>query len=172
MVQGDRPGGLSAAERAAEPRRLGHLCVRVPWRLAADSAAPAAQGASGRRRGLLHGAALPSRPPTGLLCSLSPTSACTSHLHRTAALSACISRAPHLHLPRTSPALHSSSPLHPSLARRPPAVRQTADYPSTPIRGREAIDSCDRQAVTLVLGVVVRWRWEQTSFIVVMVVGR
>ena len=34
----------------------------------------------------------------------------TWHLHRTAAFPACISRAPHLHLPRTSPALHSSSP--------------------------------------------------------------
>ena len=36
----------------------------------------------------------------------------TWHLHRTAALPACISRAPHLHLPPTSPALHSSSPAH------------------------------------------------------------
>ena len=121
----------------------------------------------------------PRAPQTGLLCSLSPASACTSHLRRTAALSACISRAP-LTCISPAPHLHCSRPplcipllpvasRHPSLARRLPAVRQTADYPSTPIRGREAIDSCDRQAVTLVLGVVVRWRWEQTSFIVVMV---
>ena len=70
----------------------------------------------------------------------------TWHLHRTAALPACISRAPHLHLPRTSSALHSSSPA---------AVRQTADYPSTPIRGREAIDSCDRQVEVVLVVVVV-----------------
>ena len=70
----------------------------------------------------------------------------TWHLHRTAALPACISRAPHLHLP--APHLHCTRPpLHTSLACRPPGVRQTADYPSTPIRGREAIDSCDRQVV-------------------------
>eukprot|EP00964_Phaeocystis_antarctica_P018206 scaffold10079_cov61-Phaeocystis_antarctica.AAC.1 len=41
LVQSDRPGGLPAAERAARPRRLGHLCVRLPRRLVADAASAA-----------------------------------------------------------------------------------------------------------------------------------
>ena len=71
---------------------------------------------------------------------------CTSQLHLSLHLP-CTSPAPHLHITcisRTSPVPHP----HLTLALRP-AVRQTADYPSTPVRGREAIDSCDQQVVVM-----------------------
>ena len=79
-----------------------------------------------------------------------PPGTCTAQLHSQHASHVhltCISPPPHLHCTRP--------PLHTSLACRPPGVRQTADYPSTPIRGREAIDSCDRQVEVVLVVVVV-----------------
>ena len=67
--------------------------------------------------------------PLHLHLSLHPTCTTQQHLTRTS---------------HTSPAPHP----HLTLALRPP-VRQTADYPSTTVRGRDAIDSCDRQVVVM-----------------------
>ena len=89
--------------------------------------------------------AFPSSPGTSACIPPEPHS-CTSQLHLSLHLP-CTSPAPHLHLTCTS----RTSPVpHPHLTRaRRPAVRQTADYPSTPVRGREAIDSCDQQVVVM-----------------------
>ena len=80
-----------------------------------------------------------------------PPGTCTAQLHS--------QHASHLHLTFISPAPHlhcTCPPLHPPLLPVAPlAVRQTADYPSTPIRGREAIDSCDRQVEVVLVVVVV-----------------
>ena len=80
-----------------------------------------------------------------------PPGTCTAQLHS--------QHASHLHLTFISPAPHlhcTRPPLHPPLLPVAPlAVRQTADYPSTPIRGREAIDSCDRQVEVVLVVVVV-----------------
>ena len=80
-----------------------------------------------------------------------PPGTCTAQLHS--------QHASHVHLTFISPAPHlhcTRPPLHPPLLPVAPlAVRQTADYPSTPIRGREAIDSCDRQVEVVLVVVVV-----------------
>ena len=80
-----------------------------------------------------------------------PPSTCTAQLHS--------QHASHVHLTCIYPPHLTCTalvlPCTPLLPVAPPAVRQTADYPSTPIRGREAIDSCDRQVEVVLVVVVV-----------------
>jgi hypothetical protein len=163
LVQGDRPGGLPAAERAARPRGLGHLfaCAyhegwlrtqhpqptmrlcSTPWSASrCPTLLPHTVPRPSARR--LHPAPsypLPPPPAPAPLRGIHP------HHLRLSLYLTCTSRASSVYLTCTSPAPHA--PHAPHSCPSPGCVRQTADYPSTPVRGRDAIDSCDQQVVVM-----------------------